>query len=165
MTAVIENEVDFSADFDHEALFQNIIETVLEAENCPYDVSVSLFITDNGAIRKLNAENRGIDRETDVLSFPMLSLKRPSFFDELENDLDNFDPDTGELLLGDIVLSADKVREQAESFGHSIRREYASLIVHSLLHLLGYDHIEERDREVMESRQSAIMRLLDIPRG
>ena len=87
-----------------------------------------------------------------------------SDFEPLSDDADNFDTDTGELLLGDIVLSYDKILEQAESYGHSIKREYAFLIVHSLLHLLGYDHIEEKDRRLMEERQERLMEILGISR-
>ena len=164
MTAVIENEAEFDFEFDKEELFKDIIEAVIEEENCPYDVSVSLIITDNAAIRELNRENRGVDSETDVLSFPMLTFTSPSFFDDMEKDQDNFDPDTGELMLGDIVLSGEKVMEQAESYGHSPKREYAFLIVHSLLHLMGYDHMETEERELMESRQRCIMQRLGITR-
>ena len=141
MTAVIENEAEYDFDFDKEELFRNIIEAVIEEESCPYDVSVSLLITDNAAIRELNRENRGIDSETDVLSFPMLSFTAPSCFEDMEEDQDNF-----------------------ESYGHSKKREYAFLIVHSLLHLLGYDHMEDKERELMESRQRCIMERLSILR-
>ena len=165
MTAFIENEAEFDFDFDKEELFRDIIEVVTEEEGCPYEVSVSLLITDNAAIRELNRENRGIDRETDVLSFPMLTFTAPSCFDDMEEDQDNFDPDTGELLLGDIVLSGEKVIEQAESYGHSKKREYAFLIVHSLLHLMGYDHMEDEERALMESRQRCIMERLSISRA
>ncbi|MBQ7563588.1 MAG: rRNA maturation RNase YbeY [Lachnospiraceae bacterium] len=164
MTAVIEKETDISFDFDYEALFPKIVAAVTEAEACPYEVSVSLFLTGNEEIKELNRMNRGIDSVTDVLSFPLAVYPAPSDFSELEKDPDNFDPDTGELLLGDIVLSADQVLLQAESYGHSPKREYAFLIVHSLLHLFGYDHIEDRDRKLMEGRQEEIMRILAIPR-
>ena len=164
MTAVIENEAEFDPGFDKEELFRDVIEAVIEEESCPYDVSVSLLITDNAAIRELNRETRGTDSETDVLSFPMLSFSAPSYFDDMEEGLDNFDPDTGELLLGDIVISGEKVIEQAKSYGHSVKREYAFLIVHSLLHLMGYDHMEDGDRELMEGRQKCIMERLSIMR-
>ena len=164
MTIVTETETELHFDFDHEELFEKIAETVTEAEACPFDISVSLFITDNDGIRELNRENRGIDEATDVLSFPLLSFKVPAAFSELMEDPDNFDPDSGELLLGDIVISQDKVFEQAEMYGHSVRREFAFLVVHSMLHLSGYDHMTDQDRELMESRQNEIMRLLDIPR-
>ena len=165
MTADIEKETDISFDFDYEKLFERIVSAVSEAESCPYEVSVTLFLTGNEEIKELNRENRGIDAVTDVLSFPLVSYRAPSDFGDVEEDPDNFDPDTGELLLGDIVLSSEKVMEQAESFGHSIQREYAFLIVHSLLHLFGYDHMDEADRKLMEERQEAVMELLGIPRG
>ncbi len=164
MTAVVEAEVDFDVDFDFREVFSEVIDKVLESEECPYDVSVSLFITDDREIRKLNRENRGIDKETDVLSFPMLTFEKPSFFDNMEEDPDNFDPDSGELILGDIVLSMERVLIQAKEYGHSVKREYAFLLAHSLLHLLGYDHIEDPDRELMEDRQRIVMELLNINR-
>ncbi len=164
MTTSIENETNFEFDFEYEELFRKITETVLDHENCPFDVSVSLFIVDDGAIKELNRDTRGIDRETDVLSFPLAGFSNPASFDCLEEDPDNFDPDTGELMLGDIVLSKDRILSQAEAYGHSVKREYAFLIVHSLLHLIGYDHIEEKDREIMEKEQKLIMERLGIPR-
>ncbi len=164
MTAVIEQETELSFLFDHEALFKEIVSAVIEKEACPYEVSVTLFITDGDGIRELNREHRGLDAVTDVLSFPLISWSKPSFFEDLEKDPDNFDPDTGELLLGDIVLCLDRAMEQAESYGHSLKREYAFLITHSLLHLLGYDHMEDKERELMEERQEDILSLLAIPR-
>ena len=101
---------------------------------------------------------------TDVLSFPLISYPSPGDFGELENDEDNFNPDTGEALLGDIVLCIDKVKEQAENFGHSERREYAFLILHSILHLLGYDHMLQQDSELMEEKQNKILGQMGILR-
>ncbi|MCR5791251.1 MAG: rRNA maturation RNase YbeY [Lachnospiraceae bacterium] len=164
MTALVETEVQTAFDFDHQALFTRVLTTVLEAERCPYEVSVSLFITDDEEIRRLNRENRDIDRPTDVLSFPLVAFSSPACYDGLEEDPDNFDPDTGELLLGDIVLSQDRIIAQADAYGHSREREYAFLIVHSLLHLLGYDHLSEEERAVMEKRQEEIMERLGISR-
>ena len=80
------------------------------------------------------------------------------------HERDCFDPDTGELLLGDIVISLDKVKEQAEKYGHGVRREYAFLIAHSMLHLLGYDHMTEDEAKDMEARQSAVLEHLNITR-
>lgn len=78
--------------------------------------------------------------------------------------MDCFNPETGELLLGDIILNVGRVKEQAKEFGHSERRELAFLTAHSMLHLMGYDHIEEADRTIMEERQRLLMETLDIPR-
>lgn len=154
---------DFS--FDVEALVKQVAETALDAESCPYEACVNLLVTDNAGIREFNCQYRDIDRETDVLSFPNLDFERPGEFDIAEEkEADCFDPDTGELVLGDIILSADKVREQAESFGHSTKREFAFLVAHSMLHLCGYDHMEETEAAEMEAKQEEILMQLGITR-
>ena len=140
--------------------YRRIIETVvcgcLDAEKCPYEAEVSVTITDGPSIRELNRDYRGIDKETDVLSFPMLEFPAPDDFDEACTE-DSFNPETGELVLGDIVLNASRVRSQAEEYGHTRTRELAFLTVHSMLHLFGYDHMEDEEREVMEARQRIIL--------
>ena len=109
-------------------------------------------------------EQRQIDRATDVLSFPMVDYECPGEFDFLEERDDCFNPETGELVLGDIVISKEKVVSQAEEFGHSLKREFAFLIAHSMLHLSGYDHIEEDERLEMEEKQRELMNKLNILR-
>ncbi|MBE5960370.1 MAG: rRNA maturation RNase YbeY, partial [Lachnospiraceae bacterium] len=102
---------------------------------------------------------------TDVLSFPMVDYEVPSDFDHLEESADDyFNPETGELLFGDIVISVDKVISQAEEYGHSTERELAFLVAHSMLHLCGYDHMEDEERLVMEERQKQILDQLNITR-
>jgi probable rRNA maturation factor len=124
-----------------------------------------VVITDNASIHETNREFRGVDRPTDVLSFPMIEYDTPSDFSGLEEQAEEyFDPDSGELLLGDMMISAEKVLEQAEAYGHSVEREFAFLTVHSLLHLCGYDHMEEEERIQMEERQRVIMDKLQILR-
>lgn len=165
MTLYAENDTEDRLSLDAEELARRVGEAVLEEENCPFEASVNLLITDDRGIREYNREYRKIDRETDVLSFPNLDFSEPGNFERVqENRADYFDPDTGELLLGDIVLSAEKVREQAQSYGHSIRREFAFLVAHSMLHLCGYDHMEDGDRIVMEDKQEKILRELGITR-
>ena len=120
-------------------------------------------------IKKINAEYRNINNPTDVLSFPMLNFALPGDFDgisdELENDVeDYFNPDSGELMLGDIVVSVEKVVEQAEKYGHSQERELAFLVAHSMMHLFGYDHMEPDEAAVMESKQREILDNLGITR-
>ena len=132
--------------------------------NCPYEAQVNLLLTENEQIHEMNREFRGIDRATDVLSFPMIDYPEPGTFDSLEEEEDCFDPESGELTLGDIVISKEKVLSQAEEYGHSPKREYAFLIAHSVLHLTGYDHMEEEERQVMEQKQREIMERLDILR-
>lgn len=166
MTHLIECETDTDWSFDYMKLYENAVDTVLDEEGCPYEGSVSLLITDDEQIRAINKENRDIDAPTDVLSFPMIEYTSPSDFSRLEESGDNFDPESGELLLGDIVLSAPRVEAQAKEYGHDIQREYAFLIVHSMLHLCGYDHMNDSDRELMEERQKIIMKKLsdDFPK-
>jgi len=158
MTLLIECETDISLSLDLEKEATDIINFVLDEVKCPWECEINLTLTDNAGIHELNNRFRGIDRPTDVLSFPLSDFPKPGEFDWLETDgADCFNPDSGELMLGDIVISAEKVIEQAAEYGHSIRREFCFLIVHSMLHLIGYDHIEEEDRIVMEALQKQIL--------
>ena len=143
-----------------------VIEAALDELKCPYEAEVSLLITDNARIREMNRQFRQIDRPTDVLSFPMIQFDQPGDFSFLEEEEPEecFNPETGELVLGDIVISAEKVLEQAEEYGHSVKREYAFLIVHSVLHLTGYDHMVPEEAEWMEQRQRQILEQLHITR-
>ncbi len=126
---------------------------------------MNLLITDSDNIRRMNLEFRQIDASTDVLSFPMQEYPAAGDFSAFhEGDFDVFDPQTHELLLGDIVLNAERVLSQAKEYGHSTRREYAFLIAHSLLHLTGFDHMDDREREEMEDYQRRIMERLAIGR-
>ncbi len=147
-----------------EQLAKEVLEGALDYLNCPYECQVNLVVTTDEAIRDMNSAYRGIDRATDVLSFPMFDYEIPGNFEECEEAEDAFDPDSGELILGDIVISKDHVTVQAEEYGHSIRREFAFLIVHSVLHLIGYDHIDEEDRVIMEEKQREILDHLGIRR-
>lgn len=166
MTILTEWETDVSFDFDAGELAKTVIEAACEAERCPYEIQVNLTFTDNAGIHEINRLHRGIDRPTDVLSFPMLSYESPADFSRVEeNAAENFDPDSGELLLGDIVVSTEKVKEQAQCYGHSEKRETAFLILHSMLHLFGYDHESEAERGEMEARQRAILDGLGITRA
>lgn len=140
-------------------------EAVLEAEGCPYEAQVNILLTGNRGIREVNREYRGMDRETDVLSFPNVDFEEEGVFtiDE-DSEADYFDPETGELVLGDIMISVDRVYGQAQEYGHSVRREFAFLVAHSMLHLCGYDHMEEEERARMERRQEEILTGLGITR-
>ncbi len=166
MTCLFECETDINWDFDYMRLFEASCNAVLEAEKCPYEVTVSMLITDDEGIRQINKDSRNIDSPTDVLSFPMVDYTTPSDFSHLEEDGNNFDPESGELILGDIVISAERIAAQAEEFGHDLQREFAHLTVHSMLHLCGYDHMNDNDREQMEGRQKIIMESLydDFPK-
>lgn len=158
MTIEIEKECKTKLSFDPEPILSKVIAEAIDYEKCPYECNVSVILTDNEGIHKLNKEQRGIDAPTDVLSFPMLDYDKAGNFDFLEEDEFAFEPDSGELLLGDIVLSLDKVKEQAAAYGHSEQRELAFLVAHSMLHLFGYDHMEEKERVVMEEKQEEILK-------
>lgn len=165
MTLNFEEEVTVPFDFEYESLAREVISFTLDHENFPYESEVNLTLTDNDGIHEINKMYRQIDRPTDVLSFPMLSYEAAGDFSKLEDDYDdNFNPDTGEIMLGDIVISVDKVLEQAESYGHTPRREYAFLIVHSMLHLFGYDHMTPEEAAQMEAKQRQILEELNITR-
>ena len=165
MTVTIERESDIPLPFSEQEVAEAVISETLDYEDCPYEVQVNIILTNNDEIQQINLEQRGIDAATDVLSFPMIEYAYPSDFTVLEADgMDNFDPDSGELILGDIVISVDKVIEQAEKYNHDVKREYAFLIAHSMLHLFGYDHIEEDDRVEMEAKQKEILEQLQILR-
>lgn len=158
MTVNIENEYLCEIDIDYLHIIHEIVEAAVEYVACPYDVEVNVLLTDNDGIQEINKEQRDIDRPTDVLSFPMIDFQKPEEFELVEeHPEDYFDSDTGELNLGDIVVSMDKVYEQAQEFGHSPERELAFLIAHSMLHLSGYDHEEEAERLVMEAKQEEIL--------
>ena len=165
MTINFEKEVNTNFGFDCEALAKDVITFTIDHEEFPYEAEVNLTLVDNEEIHTINREYRNIDRPTDVLSFPMLSYEAAGDFSKLEDDYDdNFNPDTGEILLGDIVISVDKVAEQAESYGHSQKREYAFLIVHSMLHLFGYDHMTPEEAADMEAKQRQILDEMNITR-
>ena len=164
MTIEITWEAENPFSFDAGAVLKQVIEAALDAEECPYECEVEVLLTDNAGIQEINRENRGIDAPTDVLSFPMAEYPAPGDFSRLEEDEDCFHPETGELLLGDIVISLDKVREQAEKYGHAEERELAFLTAHSMFHLMGYDHMEEEERKIMEEKQERLLDLLGIRR-
>lgn len=145
MDLFIQNEQKMQVD-EFYADIEKAILTVLKTEQHSENVEVSLTFVTNEHIRELNRDYRGIDHETDVLSFPID---------------DSFEVD-GPLLLGDIVISVEKAVEQAADFGHSLKREILYLVVHSMLHLLGYDHIEETDAVVMRALEKKIMNELKV---
>lgn len=165
MSFFLEKEAEPDFDFDYEEVARTVVEFSLEHEGFPYEAEVNLTLTDNDGIWAINKEFRQIDRPTDVLSFPMLSYETPGDFSFLsEENEDDFNPDTGEVILGDIIISVDKVKEQAKEYGHSLKREFAFLITHSMLHLFGYDHMEPDEAAVMEDHQRKILDALDIKR-
>lgn len=165
MTSYVENETEAVFDFDTEKLTEQLMEAVLESEGCPYEAQINLLITDDDGIREYNRRFRETDKATDVLSFPMIEFEKEADFSAVENKkADFFEPESGELILGDIMISADKVREQAVKYGHSEKREFAFLTAHSLLHLCGYDHMKKEEADIMERKQEAILKRLNITR-
>lgn len=165
MTSYVEKETEVQFDFNEKEILDMVMAEVLEQENCPYEAQVNLLITDNEGIREYNRQYRAMDSPTDVLSFPMIAFEAEADFSIAEEqEADCFDPESGELILGDIIISADKVKEQAEKFGHSEKREFAFLTAHSMLHLCGYDHMTEAESKVMESKQEEVLARLGITR-
>lgn len=165
MSFDIEFDEGISLPIDAEDLAKKVIEKALEYINCPYEIEIYLMVTNDEEIRKINKEQRNIDSSTDVLSFPMIDYTLAGDFSGIEDHIEEyFNPETGELLLGDIVISADKVIEQSENYGHSIEREFAFLVAHSMLHLFGYDHMETEEAKIMEKKQDEILELLGINR-
>lgn len=164
MTVAIEEEENPGFEFDYRTLAEEVIEAAIEWEEFPYEAEVNLLLVSLEEIHEINREHRQIDHSTDVLSFPMIPYESPGDFSKIEQDEDNFNPDTGEALLGDIVLCVDKVKEQAKSYGHSEKREFAFLILHSMLHLFGYDHMEPEEAAVMEQKQRDILERMGILR-
>ena len=158
MTVNIEYEAEKKLGVDYDSIIRQVVEEALDYEGCPYEAEVSVLLTGNDQIQELNREYREIDRPTDVLSFPMIEFQHPSDFSRVEEEFcDCFNPETGELFLGDIILSVDKIEEQAAAYGHSRERELAFLVARSMLHLCGYDHMEEDERIVMEKKQEEIL--------
>lgn len=148
-----------------EEVGRQVAETVLEMEGCPYEAAVSLLITDDAGIHEMNRKFRGVDKPTDVLSFPNIEYETPGDFSKVEeSSADCFEPDTGVLNLGDIVISGERVFAQAREYGHGVKREFAFLTAHSMLHLCGYDHMEPDEAAVMEHKQEQALDALHITR-
>ena len=165
MTSFIDIDDDIHFDFDCRELTLGLLTSVCDAENCPYDASINLYITHSETVRVYNKEYRGIDNTTDVLSFPALNIIEGDFGSVEDDVAGNFDPESGELILGDIVINADRVYSQAEEYGHSVMREFAFLLTHSLYHLCGYDHETAEEARIMEKKQEEILALHGITRN
>ena len=160
MTLNIDKEYPGNVDFDYESIARQVVEAALDSENCPYEAEVSLVLTTDEDIQRTNREFREIDRVTDVLSFPMFELSPGE-----KPRAEWADPDTGKVFLGDMVISLERANEQAEEYGHSLERELCYLTVHSVLHLLGYDHLDEGPMKArMREREEAILAALGITR-
>lgn len=145
MNLIISNETNEKIDMDEK--LKSVVKTVLETEGLPLEYEVSITFVDIDEIHKLNKEFRNVDRPTDVLSFPM---------DE------DFSIEGVDTMLGDIVISMDVAKDQSKDFGHSLDREIMYLTAHSMLHLLGYDHMYEAEKIEMRAREKEVMKLLGV---
>ena len=144
------------------ALIRKAIRTALAAEGVAVPCEVDVLLTDDAGIHRINLDMRGVDAPTDVLSFPEFELTPGDPPTEAE---DLADPATGLVPLGDMVISLERAKAQAREFGHSTRRELAYLTVHSVLHLLGYDHLDEGPQKArMRQREEDVMALLGLER-
>jgi len=167
VTVLIEKETEEDINFDYGKILKKVVLEAVESEKCPYECEVNITFMDDNGIRGLNRDFRGLDVPTDVLSFPMAEYIPPADFSILEGEeagAQYFNPESGELLLGDIVISLERAKEQAQEYGHSLKREICFLVAHSMLHLMGYDHMTDRDREIMEDKQDEILNALGITR-
>ena len=133
-------------------LVRRCCNAVLKLENFEGPAEISVTFTDNAGIRELNKQYRDKDIDTDLLSFPMG-----------ENGVYDIDMETGAKILGDVVISMEKARDQAERFGHSFQREVGYLTAHSVLHLLGYDHIDNLEKVRMREKEELVMEQLGLP--
>ena len=155
MTLLIDNRTDFELTEEFEKLFNDVVKESLRYEEFDPDCEVSLSIVNNEEIQEINKQFREIDAPTDVLSFPLLTFEEGEQADVNENN---------EIMLGDIIISIDKAKAQAEEYGHGLRRELAFLTAHSMLHLMGYDHMEEEEQKEMFKKQDDILNNLGITR-
>lgn len=159
------NQENFEVSDELTDLLRNSAENALKELCFNYDFEVNIYFTSNNELRDINREQRGIDKETDVLSFPMLEFNGVPYdsktFIPQEED---YNPESRRIMLGDMIISLEKVKSQSIEYGHSFEREAVYLLVHSLLHLLGYDHIDEEDKAVMRKKEEEIMNILKIYR-
>ena len=140
-----------------ENIIRNVVQAVLDEEKIIHELYINITLTNNEEIHKINKQYRGVDRPTDVLSFPMYERDEiPNLRKKQENSVEE--------ILGDIIISIPKVREQAEEYGHSFERELAYLTTHGMLHLLGYDHMVDEEKEQMRKQEEKILEKLNITR-
>lgn len=144
----------------------DVCDFALKEEEVDKDYQISLLFVDNDEIKEINEETRGINKATDVLSFPMLDYENGKVYKDMYigYEFDETYMDGNELVLGDMVLSLEKALEQSIEYNHSYEREVSYLVVHSILHLLGYDHMEEEEKKIMRKREEEILNKLNIIR-
>ena len=155
---IFDSEVEVPA--GTEERLRQVIQAALAEEGMDLPCEINVLLTDDQGIHQINLDMRGVDRPTDVLSFPMFDLTPGEHPGE-----EDADPETGLIPLGDMCLSLERARAQAEEFGHSVERELSYLTVHSVLHLLGYDHLDEGPMKAqMRAREEAILKTLGLER-
>lgn len=166
MIYVENKQNDISIDEDFTKDIENIVDFALKKECVNIKYELSVLLVNNIDIKNINKKHRGIDNETDVLSFPLLDYPKDKVFSDvyIGYKFDETYLDGEDLLIGDIVISLEKALEQSEDYGHSFKREVAYLIVHSILHLMGYDHMEESEKSIMRKREEHILGELNIGR-
>ena len=159
-----QDKIEVTEEFTNK--LENTITFALKEEEVNVPCEVSLVFVDNEEIREINNENRGIDRSTDVLSFPILDYPKDKVYKDVykEEKFDETFLDGEDLVIGDIVLSLEKALEQSKEYNHSFEREASYLVVHSVLHLLGYDHMEDEEKKKMRTREEEILNKLNIRR-
>lgn len=159
MKILIENLQDkIELTSDMEELVRKAVDISLSIENFSIPSEISIMFVDNQHIREINREHRKIDKPTDVLSFPIVDM----YDGVINSDSGDFDLDEELLLLGDIIVSLEKTKAQAEEYGHSFERELAFLVTHGVFHLLGYDHDTPEREEKMISKQYAVLKTLNL---
>lgn len=155
MTVLFDNRYEGQFDEEFFQMIEKIALLSLEYEDFDTDCEISVSLVDNNEIKDINSRFRNIDSATDVLSFPQLTFEEDEICDVNENY---------EIILGDIIISVERAMEQAKEYGHSLKREIAFLTAHSMLHLLGYDHMVKEEEEVMFKKQKEILNIAGIPR-
>ncbi len=154
----LQSKLEISA--KHILLIEQCMEKILENEKLDIPVELNILIVDNDEIRNINREHRNVDSATDVLSFPMVEMHEG----EILSMAGDFDLDENSLILGDIIISAEKAREQAEQYGHSFEREIGFLSTHGLLHILGYDHETPEQEQKMRDKQETVLKAMGLCR-
>lgn len=146
MNILFDNNTEYIFDENKMNIFSSVIKESLSYENFSDNTEISVSIVTNAEIKEINKKFRNMDKETDVLSFPMIDFKTEEIPDKNET-----------IILGDIIISIEKALSQAKEYGHSIERELGFLTAHSMLHLLGYDHMEPDEEKIMFTKQEEIL--------
>ena len=164
MSAYLEIAWDVPMPPDADRLLQKTAAACAEAEGIMLPVYAQMRVTDDEAIREINREYRNIDRATDVLSFPSTDCKPRKTLGHCEKKLLRERDETGRCFLGDIIISLPRAREQAAEYGHSLEREFAYLTAHAMFHLMGYDHMQDEDKERMRTMEEKALNQIGISR-